>query len=544
MSWVTHLSIKSRLMFIIIFALVCLLTAALYYQLEEKDTLTDARKHEIKLLVQNARSMVAGYHERSQMGEIDEETAKTEAMAILNSLRYAQSGYFMVLDTDGNMINHPTDKRLNGKNVVNLKDANGQSIIRDAINKAQKNEGGYTYYVFPKPGSDVAVPKITYSAPFLPWGWVLNTGIYVDDIDEIFWENTQRSMLVFLVIAIIMGSISFITVRSIVNPISNMINLFSQVAETKDLTIRMPMEGSRELCALSKAFNELIASFHDSVDDVQNSANELLSHARMLTETAENISDRSSQQHEATTSIAATVEQFSVSVDNLSRNADEMRELAHGAGEQSKAGSRTMNETVGQMQHIAESVRDSSEIISELGTLSGNIQEIINVIQSVAEQTNLLALNAAIEAARAGDQGRGFAVVADEVRQLAARTAESSGQISSTIGQIQGSTQNAMDNMSAGVTKVDDGLSKVNETDQLIRNLQSSSSDLIHIIDRVSTSLSEQTNASNEMAGRVSDIAKMAETNRDMASQTRESVKELNNLAEHLEENTARFKLS
>ncbi|MFL0796549.1 MAG: methyl-accepting chemotaxis protein [Cellvibrionaceae bacterium] len=543
MSWLTHLSIKRRLLFIIAFALACLGATAGYYQLGERETLTDARKHELKLLVMSAHSMVQGLYDRSVSGELDEDTAKQEAMKILDSLRYAQSGYFMLLDTDGNMINHPTNAKLTGQNVMGLKDANGKSIIRDAINKGRQSNGGYTYYVFPKPGSDAPVPKITYSREFEPWNWVLSTGVYVDNIDETFWENARRSLMVFFVIAAIMGSISFITVRSIVNPVNNMISQFSRVAETKDLTVRMPVEGSRELCSLAKAFNELIVSFHESVDDVQNSSTELLTHVRMLTDAAENISNSSNQQHEATTSIAATVEQFSVSVDNLSRNADEMRELAHGAGEQSKAGSSTMNETVGQMQHIAESVRDSSEIIAELGTLSGNIQEIINVIQSVAEQTNLLALNAAIEAARAGDQGRGFAVVADEVRQLAARTAESSGQISSTIGQIQGSTQNAMDNMSTGVTKVDEGLSKVNETDQVIRNLQASSTDLIAIIDRVSSSLSEQTNASNEMAGRVTDIAKMAETNRDIASQTREAIRQLNDLAEHLEENTARFKL-
>ncbi len=544
MKWFTSLSISNRLIFNIIFAVLCIVTTTYFYIHDKRETLIEDRKHELEVLVKSTRSLVKSYHEQYRRGELSEIEAKQAAIKAVDILRFSESGYFMLVDPQGTMINHPIKKSMNGQDIRGLKDVNGKLFMIDAIETAQQPGGGFHEYMWPKPGSDEAVRKLTGVFMFEPWNWIISTGMYLDDIDEIFWQDSIRSLSIVGLIALVMISISTLTANSIIKPINAMAEQFKHVSENHDLSVKLPENGAGELNMLAHEFNQLIQSFNTSLTKVQLAAKELVSHSQLLSEASEEIARGSNQQNDATNSIAATVEEFSASVDSLAKNADHMRQFSNETGMQSQHGSAAMNETVQHMHDMASSVRGSSSIIGELGTLSENIQDIINVIQIVAEQTNLLALNAAIEAARAGEQGRGFAVVADEVRQLAARTAESSGQISGTIGEIQNYTRRAIENMEQGVTKVDEGLERVGKADDLIRNVQASSSDLGNIIDQVSTALTEQTNASNEMAVRVSDIAQMAETNSQFASQTQRSIKELYALSENLEKNAAGFKLS
>ena len=116
------------------------------------------------------------------------------------------------------------------------------------------------------------------------------------------------------------------------------------------------------------------------------------------------------------------VEEMTVGVDHISKNAMDANAISNQAGELSSEGGRIVSTVVKEIRIIADAVNESANIIDELGRQSDQISAIVNVIKEIADQTNLLALNAAIEAARAGESGRGFAVVADEVRKLAERT--------------------------------------------------------------------------------------------------------------------------
>lgn len=152
-------------------------------------------------------------------------------------------------------------------------------------------------------------------------------------------------------------------------------------------------------------------------------------------------------------------------------------------------GGDVIKKAVAEINKIAGSVSSSSQHIESLNKQSAEISSIINTIQSIADQTNLLALNAAIEAARAGEQGRGFAVVADEVRQLAARTSQSTSEISAMITSIQQDTGNASSSMEQCLDQVNLGVELANQTGEVITKIQQGAYEVVAAIDKFSNAL-------------------------------------------------------
>jgi len=155
-----------------------------------------------------------------------------------------------------------------------------------------------------------------------------------------------------------------------------------------------------------------------------------------------------------------------------------------------KQGGTVIENAAQEMNNIADSVKQSSEHIESLNARSTQINSIISTIQEIADQTNLLALNAAIEAARAGEQGRGFAVVADEVRQLAARTSQSTSEISTMIHSIQEDTSSASTSMGKTLEQALHGVELAQETGEVINKIQTASSEVVSAIDSYSQAVS------------------------------------------------------
>ena len=364
------------------------------------------------------------------------------------------------------------------------------------------------------------------------------------------FETEQKAyrffMLLFAIILVGglggLGGFAWYLARAITGPLNASVGIAEAIANG-DLTTRVPAGGRDEAGRLLAAFARMQDSLRGMVGAAQKSAAELVRAADDLTGAARQSAAATAAQSEAASGMAAAVEEMSVSIDQVRDHAKEAKNLASGAGEQSKAGGQVVHSAASEMGQVSTAVNDAAGTIRELENYSNEISSIINVIREVADQTNLLALNAAIEAARAGEQGRGFAVVADEVRKLAERTATSTQTIASVIGKVQEGARRAAHEMEAGVARVDGGVKLAHQAGESITGIQSSSERVRAAVDDIGSALDEQAVAAQEVAKGVERIASMAEENSASVRQTSAAAGRLHELAGELERSVARFRV-
>ncbi|MFI5114116.1 MAG: methyl-accepting chemotaxis protein, partial [Terriglobales bacterium] len=181
--------------------------------------------------------------------------------------------------------------------------------------------------------------------------------------------------------------------------------------------------------------------------------------------------------------------------------------------------------------------------MEELGRSSDQIGHIVGVIDDIADQTNLLALNAAIEAARAGEQGRGFAVVADEVRKLAERTTTATKEIAKMIKNIQDETKTAVGAMEEGTKQVQEGVKSTAQAGESLKEIIQMSDQVGEMITHIATAATEQSSATEQVNGNVSQIARLVQESSAGSQQSAKACQDLSGLALDLQKMVGSFQL-
>ncbi|QNH03558.1 methyl-accepting chemotaxis protein [Pseudomonas sp. B11D7D] len=335
--------------------------------------------------------------------------------------------------------------------------------------------------------------------------------------------------------------VAFAMSRSIAGRLQQAVEVARSIAEGR-LDSRIERGGRDEISVLLNAFATMQDRLRDMIGQIRAGAGQLVASAQSISSASSQLSVSAQEQSQAASSMAATVEELTVSINHVADNANEAHGLSSESGRQSADGGAVIQETLGSMQRIADTVQGAATQIAELGQHSDQISSIVNVIKEIADQTNLLALNAAIEAARAGEQGRGFAVVADEVRLLAQRTANSTQEITEMIKKIQTGTRNAVSNMEVGVQQVNGGLVQAGQAGDAIVSIRAASERVVGVVDQISMALREQTVASQDVARNVERIAQMSMENSEAVSDTSRTAHDLQQLAVSLDKNVAFFR--
>jgi methyl-accepting chemotaxis protein len=522
-------------------------------QLEEKQALlakglmTEKQQLLAKYLALAESSIAKVYNAEDTPG--NRELVKT----ILRDLRYDTDGYFFVYDFNGvNQVLGPKPE-LEGKDLSNLKDADGKLFIQGIISAARSGSG-YTQYQWDKPSVKKAVAKLSMSKTLDKYNWVVGTGFYIDDIqielssqkaiaENDLRTNIRRNLLISFLVLLFTTGMTAIIGNRISQPLEAVVSALNDIANGEgDLTRRLHSSSRDEVGQLSHAFNQF-------VERVQGVVSQVGTTSLRVFEVSERLKTSSSQFIQQMQGHRRETEQVVTAVTEMSSTAQEVASsAAHAATATSSASheaeaargvvataSRSINELVGE-------VDQASRVIEQLAQETSKIGSVVEVIRSIAEQTNLLALNAAIEAARAGEQGRGFAVVADEVRSLAGRTQQSTLEINNMLQRLLAGVSEAVQVMTSSQ---EHSKRTVQETAKIAHSLDGMVSAVDTINDmnlQIATAAEEQNAVSEEINRNLVAIQHIVEQLSQAAEESELTTRDLVDTGHHLKDLVTQFR--
>jgi methyl-accepting chemotaxis protein len=519
----------------------------------ELTTSLDHQKQiELRHMTELALGIVKEEHAAAQTDGVASTEAQKRAIARVAALRYGNNDYFWINDMQPRMIMHPMKPEMNGTDVSTLKDPSGLALFSEFVNVVRKDGAGFVRYEWPKPGFDAPQPKLSYVSGFAPWGWVIGTGVYVDDLKTQGRASTERSLAAAGLVLLLTLAVSLVVGRRITGPLREMtatmnallrgrldaaiagqdrhdelgdmakaVEVFKSNAVAREaLEIERREAAARAVAGRKADTLKMAEDFESAVGEivrtVSSASGELESSAGTLTATAEHTQD-------LTGVVAAATEKATANVQSVASATEELTSSIHEISRQVQESARVANEAVDQ-------ARSTNARVSELSKAASRIGDVVELINTIAGQTNLLALNATIEAARAGEAGRGFAVVASEVKALAEQTAKATGEIGQQIGNIQDATKESVD--------------AIREIGSTIEKLSAISSEIAAAVaqqgaatQEISRNVQEAARGTQEVSSNINDVQRGA-------SQTGSASSQVLSAAQSLNQNSNRLRLA
>lgn len=530
---------------------------------DHEETKIEDYRTEIKSQVQSAMAIVQGYYDKASNGELSEKKAQGFAKEAIRNMRYRDdaSGYIWIDGADGVLIMHPILSEQEGTNRIDMTDPNGVKITEGII-KAAESGDGFHEFSFTKVDGTTVAPKIAYSQKFEPWGWIVATGNYVDDMNEEIEVSKQqinhelKNMITVFSVAIIVILLSAFVVSLF---FGKRLTIGIQRIESH---LHKAAEGDLSFEIEPKLMNRAdeLGKIAHSLDGVKNSLASMIGNVSSTGNHLKESSEKFSQKFET---ISSSIENVNTAIEELALGAtsqaaetetvnNKITELG-GVIEVEEQGVEKLEHSVSSMMQYSTGASDSIDLLNKITEITikaietvyeqtnknnesaANINKAVEIIKGLAEQTNLLSLNASIEAARAGEAGRGFAVVAEEIRNLAEESADSAQEIEGIVQELIGNVAVSVDNMQVVTKNVQEQQTRLDETREAFAHL----SDEIQQVEAVTKEIGGQTNILTSLkqlvADSVNNLASIVEEN---AASTEETSASMQLVAEGIEECT------
>jgi len=513
-NFLDQLSMRVKLGLLTLVSVVGMLVVALFLVYGQYNQSLRERQTQVQHAVETASGVLAWAQQQEADGKMPREQAQELAKATVAKMRYGNNEYFWINDLQGNMLMHPIKPDLVGQGPDTVRDPNGFLVTQEAAKAVRSGGKGFLNYTWAKPGKDKAVGKISYVQGFEPWGWVVASGLYIDDLRDDFLVNAAKVAAEVGVVLLIVGWIAFAISSTIAHGVRYTVEVVDAMAHG-DLTVPIHIHGKDEIAVLLQSMTTMQAQFASVVTSVRQDSESVATASAQIASGNQDLSSRTESQASALEQTASSMEQLSATVKQNAESAREANQLAVNASTVATQGGAVVSQVVHTMKEINESSR--------------KISDIIQVIDGIAFQTNILALNAAVEAARAGEQGRGFAVVASEVRSLAGRSAAAAREIKDLI--------------STSVERVEHGSALVDQAGTTMTGVVEAITRVTNIMGEISSASNEQAQGVAEVGAAVSQMDQVTQQNAALVEEMAAAANSLNAQAEDLVAHVAVFKL-
>lgn len=588
-----NIKVRTKLVIVMVIALIALALCAVIsntslsglgdnaLDIIEND-MRSSYDEQIKAQVDNVISLCQSIYNRYEKGEYTLDEAKKLAADQIRDLRYGNNGYFWVDTYDGtNVVLLGNDTE--GTNRMDAVDTNGFAYIQAIINAGKQEDGGFTDYVFPREGETESSPKRAYSKAFEPFGWVLGTGNYTDDIDDdvldvknefSFYESNSRMAIIGIAVVmevILISVLTLITV-SIVKPLKKSLAHIEEIAQGD-----FSKEFEQDLLKRKDDFGQLADSLEKMRSEMNNLIGEVKSEALEITGMVQEIDTSLQALDDQIENVSATTEELAAGMEETAASSEEINAMSHeiesaakSIAERSQDGANEADEirerAVKIKKDTDENDRRTRSIHEEINeSLTKALEDIkvvdqINVlaksIMDITGQTNLLALNASIEAARAGEAGKGFAVVADEIRVLAEQSKAAVAHIQEVTGNVTAAVENlandaerllefvgndVVESLGGFAEMANSYNSDAANVDSLVTDFSASSEQLLASINGVMDAISDVSKTATEGATGTTDIAEKVGNVVQEAEAIKQKAETTYHSAEKLQKNVERF---
>jgi methyl-accepting chemotaxis protein len=463
------LSTKLLLLGVIITA--CFSAVFPWIVLKIKNNMYEAKETKTRELVESTWGVLDYYAKQVKANALPLDEAQKRAKETIKNLRYDKDDYFWINDLSAKMIMHPIKAEMDGNDFTNYADPTGKRFFIEFVETCKKSGAGFVNYMWPKPGFEKPVQKVSYVKLLPEWGWIIGSGIYVDDVQK---EIMQIIYIILGALAvIIMGGLfmSYWMARSITRPINHSVKYLNEAAD------------------------------------------QVVSASGQVSSASQSLAEGASEQ-------ASAIEETSSSLEEMSSMT---KQNASNAGHANSI----MNEAKQIVSRANESMAKLIKSMNEISKASEETSKIIKTIDEIAFQTNLLALNAAVEAARAGGAGAGFAVVADEVRNLAIRAADAAKNTASLIEDTVKKTKEGTVLVSKTNQDFEEVAQSATKAAELISEITAASQEQSQGIDQINRAVAEMDKITQHNAADAEESASASEQMNAQAEQMKVVVKEL-----------------
>jgi len=566
-NYLSRRSIRTKIWFIVSLSVMGIIATSLSNILGHKSDLLEEKKLKTRHLVESAHSVLTQFYDAEKSGSISRDEAQAAALRTIKGMRYEKTEYYWVHDLTApvpKMIMHPTVPALDGK-VLDAEKFNSATSIQAGINgkvvpvtkqnlfvsfNVAVNEAGHGYvtYDWPKPlpgggASKELYPKLSYIKKFDGWDWVMGSGIYIDDLEALFWEKVQNEILRALILTAVILAIATLIGRTIIRPLDQTAVAMHDISQGDgDLSKRLPTLAVGVMARLAEGFNCFSSKIEKTIVEVSVSTVQLSGATAQLSEVANQTVRGVQHQQREIRQVALAVNEMSAKVGAVEHHAHDAAQAADLADAEARHGKQVVDETIASINTLATEVQRATEVIQSLENDSKGIGSILDTIRGIADQTNLLALNAAIEAARAGEQGRGFAVVADEVRTLALRTQEATGKIQDMIGGLQSEAQHAAKVMQEGRVRTEATVNQAAMAGESLEKITRVVATISEMNSHIAQAAREQSQVASTINDSIAGISAVAEQTADGAQDTQSAVGALADMMAKLQNLVRQFK--
>lgn len=430
------MSLSVRLYALVAIALAVLVATLTYSLFNAYDALTQERRAGLAQINDNAIAIFNKYYKLEQEGSLTRAEAQERAKEVVAAMRYAPDGYLWINDMQPVMVMHPIKPELNGKNLSENKDPNGKHLFVEFVNTVKANKEGFVDYYWPKPGFDAPVEKFSHVIGFEPWGWIVGTGVYSDDLAALFRRTaTEYAIIIGISILAILFCATMV-VRSVVQPINRLKSAMSDIADERVDTAITDADRSDEIGRMAQTLQVLRDSVRDRITmrNREVEQQESLNGERARNETQ--LRTAAERQCHAIDAIGSALAQLAdgdltVQIDALGADYEKLR--------------HDFNRAVQSLAGVIAAINQTSDVVT---SSAGNISEATNNLSRRTEQQAAALEETAAALDEITATVRTAAERANEARQMVAETktsANRSGEIVrnavDAMGRIEGSSQ-------------------------------------------------------------------------------------------------------